>query len=412
MNKLQKLKPGIQAREQFPIFSSQLAETGKNLVFLDSAASSQKPSCVIDRLAAYLSNEHANIHRGAYTLSAKATESYELARKKVAEFIGAGNSSSIIFTRGTTESINLVAFAGQPLFGDEGLILLTQMEHHSNIVPWQLLSQRSGLKVKFTGVDSTGCFNKDEFLAAIREEKPKIIAITGLSNALGTETPLLEIISEARKVGSLVLVDAAQLAVHEKINVEELDVDFLAFSGHKIYGPTGIGALYAKPEHLEKMQPYQSGGDMIGEVTTEGSTWAEVPRKFEAGTPAIAEAIALQSALEFMDAFDWADIVEHDRQLVSQTLEALKNEGGVTLYGPAEPSSIISFNVDGVHAHDLSTVADSLNVNFRAGHHCAMPLMKLLGINSSARVSFGLYNSSEDIPALIEAIRKAKQMLL
>jgi len=402
---------GLELRPEFPIFSN---PAPRPLSYLDTAASSQKPSRVIDRLSHYLAHEHANIHRGAYGLSARATENYDIAKRKIAAFIGAPFEHCIVFTKGTTESVNLVAYAFEDHFKEGDTILLTLLEHHSNIVPWQLLSQRKKLNLVFTQITDDGALDLKDLKQKLTKHRPKLLATTHIANSLGTLVPLEEVLGEAKKVNCKVFLDAAQSAAHTRINVKSLDLDFMAFSGHKFYGPTGIGVLYAKEELLQQMKPFQAGGDMIRTVTTEGSTFAEFAQKFEAGTPAIAEAIAFGEAVDFLEELGVENIQKHEDNLFKQAFELLRKEAGVTLYGPAlkggAQASIISFNVDKIHPHDLSTVADEFNVQFRSGHHCAMPTLKRLGIPSSARISLGVYSDAQDFAALLEAIRHARKM--
>lgn len=408
---LPSLLPGEDARREFPIF---LRDWKRRLAYLDTAASSQKPRCVINRISCFYSEEHSNIHRGAYSLSAQATDRYEEARATTARFIGAPSPGNIVFTRGTTEGINLVARAYEKFFSPGDRVVLTLLEHHSNIVPWQLLAQRKKLKLIFADVDAHGQLDCQNLASIIRKERPKLVACTHISNALGTIVPVKDIVGLAHESGAKILIDAAQSIAHSVLNVQELDVDFLVFSGHKIYGPTGIGGLYAKAELLAEMDPFLGGGDMIREVTVDGSTWADAPAKFEAGTPPIAEAVAMGTAIEFIDSIGLERISAHEHKLFENAYELLSREPGITLYGPVtaglSQASILSFNLDGVHSHDLSTIADSFNVQFRAGHHCAMPLLKRLNIGSSARISFGVYSTAEDLPPLIEAIRYAKKL--
>ncbi len=406
------LQPGKNIRGHFPIYSKYTAEAP--LAYLDTAASSQKPAAVIDRLRDYLSFEHANIHRGAYKLSAKATEGYEHTRDLVAGFIGAGSSREIIFTRGTTEAINLVAYAFENYFKAGDVILLSLLEHHSNIVPWQLLAERKQLSIEWIEIDSNGALSVEDAKQKLKTLKPKLLAITQVANSLGSVVPIKELTAVAHEVGTVVLVDAAQSVVHTPINVVDLDCDFLALSGHKLYGPTGVGVLYGKARWLELMQPFQGGGDMIQSVTTRGSTYAAIPQKFEAGTPAIAEVIALAEAIGFVEQVGRTRLQEHESALFNKTWEIMKSEPGVKLYGPANvggaQASIISFNLEGVHPHDLSSVADQFNVQFRGGHHCAMPTLHKLGLQSSARISFGVYSDLEDILRLKEALRYARKL--
>ncbi|MBN8549980.1 MAG: SufS family cysteine desulfurase [Deltaproteobacteria bacterium] len=408
---LPSLLPGAEARKEFPIFSRHWQ---RRLSYLDTAASSQKPSCVIDRLTCFYSEEHSNIHRGAYSLSAEATLRYEEARNAIAKLLSARDARSIVFTRGTTEGINLVAHSYEKFLKQGDSILLTLLEHHSNIVPWQLLAARKGLQIVFAEVTDAGELRLDDLEKKITQYRPKLIACTQLSNALGTLVPVEHIIACGHAVGAKVLVDAAQSIAHSSIDVGAMDADFLVFSGHKLYGPTGIGVLYAKPELLEAMDPFLGGGDMIREVTTSGSTWADIPSKFEAGTPPIAEAVALGTAVEFIRSIGLDSIKAYEAALFQKAFDLLSREPGVTLYGPitkqGAQASILSFNVKNTHAHDLSTVADTFNVQLRAGHHCAMPLLQRLGIGSSARISLGVYSTEDDFPPLLEAIRHARDL--
>ena len=390
-------------------------ERGRELHYLDSAASTLKPGVVIDRLALYLSHEHANIHRGAYQLSATATENFERARARVASFVGSLSSRNIVFTRGATESINLVAYSLERWFNPGDRILLTLLEHHSNIVPWQLLAQRRGLKLEFVDLKSDASLDLDDFRGKLAQSRPRLCAFAHVANSFGSVLPVAEMLHSAKSAGSVTLLDAAQSIAHRRVNVQELGCDFAVFSGHKLYGPTGIGALYASDRMLAEMQPFQGGGDMISSVAVEASTWAEPPQKFEAGTPAIAEAIGLGTAVEFMESIGFERIISHERALFADMFESLRRETGVTVYGPAvnggAQDSIVAFNVQGVHAHDLASVADGFNVQIRAGHHCAMPALNRLGIRSSARASLGMYSCADDIAALIEAVRHARKML-
>lgn len=404
--------PGLPVRNEFPVFSRYRE---KPLAYLDTAASSQKPRAVIDRLSSYLSEEHANIHRGAYALSARATELYDQARKKVAAFLGAKSERSIVFTRGSTESINLVAHALENYFNPGDAILLTLLEHHSNIVPWQLLAQRRGIRVIFSDIRDNGLLDMDDFRSKLAQFKPRFVAVTQTANSLGTVTPLAEIIAISQQAGARVLVDAAQSAAHQKIDVAGLNCDFLVFSGHKLYGPTGCGVLYAREDMFSQMEPFQGGGDMIERVTVNGSTWAPYPQKFEAGTPAIAEAIALGTALDFITSIGIERIREHEQRLTERAWELFKTEGDIVLYGPGpeqgQQSSIIAFNLRGVHGHDLSTIADEkFNVQFRSGHHCAQPALDRLRISSCARISFGVYSDLQDVEALLSACKYARRI--
>jgi len=401
--------PGATARALFPIFSAH-----PGLAYLDTAASSQKPAAVIDRMDRYYRAEHANIHRGAYALSANATLNYEETRTKVAHFLNAASPSEIVFTRGATESINLVARCLDPFLSTGDSILLTILEHHSNIVPWQQLAARRNARVVFADVTAEGALNRQDFLAKLKESKPKIVGLTALSNALGTVIPVEELVAAAHEVGALVLIDGAQAVLHGVVDVRALNADFFVFSGHKLYGPTGVGVLYGKKAHLDRFEPFLGGGDMIRTVTVNGSTWADTPQKFEAGTPPIAEVIGLGAAIDFLNGIGVRAVQAYEEELFLYGWELLKGEPGVTVYGPkrvgGEQQSILSFNVGGVHAHDLSTIADSLKVQIRGGHHCAMPLLQRLGIPATARASLGLYTVKDDFQPLIEAIRRARKM--
>lgn len=410
---------GEKLREQFPIFAHQRALRGMPLSYLDTAASSQKPQRIINRISNYLATEHANIHRGAYTLSAGATDLYEAARATVKGYINASQCESIIFTKGATEAINLIASSYGELLHKGNTVLCTILEHHSNIVPWQLLAARRGTKVAFADIADDGTLD----LAALRKQiqliKPKLLAVTSLANALGTLVPLEEVIEIAHEHGVLVMVDACQSIAHMPVDVQKLGCDFLVFSGHKLYGPTGIGVLYGKKDLLEKMPPYQGGGDMIASVSVTGSTWAELPQKFEAGTPPIAEAIGLSEAIRFVESLGRPAIAAYEQTVLHYGYEALRQEPGVTIYGPinnptAAPrahASLLSFDVKGIHPHDLASIADSCNVQIRAGHHCAMPLLERLGLAGTARASVGVYSAPADFDALVHAIRKAKRVM-
>jgi cysteine desulfurase/selenocysteine lyase len=400
---------GLNIRAQFPIFN----QSGGHLAFLDSAASSQKPEVVVDRVANYLKFEHANIHRGAYRLSAYATEAYEAARKRVAQFLGAGDERSIVFGKNATEMINLVAYSYGEKLNSGDRILLTLLEHHSNIVPWQMLASRRGVKVDFAAINEDASLNLDDFRLKVREGRPKLVSFVAHSNAFGTVLPVKEMIEVAHSVGARVLVDATQYVVHSQVDVESLNADFLVFTGHKLYGPTGVGVLYGKPELLEEMGPFLGGGDMIEQVTTEGSTWAEIPRRFEAGTPAIAEVIGLATAIDFVQEIGLDRIAAHENAVHDYAIEQLSKEPGVKIYGPrgaGAQRSIVPFNVEGVHPHDLGTIFDSANVQIRAGHHCAMPALRALKLQATARASLAVYSDIEDIDALCFGIREARRI--
>jgi cysteine desulfurase/selenocysteine lyase len=398
-------------REDFPILKRRV--WGKPLVYLDNAATTQKPRAVIEAVRRYYTTSNANVHRGVYDLSERATRGYEEARARAARFLNAGDDSEIVFVRGTTEAINLVAQSfARPLLrrGDE--VLITVMEHHSNIVPWQMVCACTGAALKVVPVNGAGELD----LAAYGEHlslSTRLIAVTHVSNALGTINPVREMIRMAREKNIPVLVDGAQAAPHMKVDVRDLGCDFYAFSGHKVYGPTGIGVLYGKREHLEAMPPYQGGGDMILRVTFEKTTYNEIPYKFEAGTPNIAGAIGLCAALGYLEGIGQDAVAAHEQELLDYATEMVGKVPGVRLVGTArEKAGILSFVLEGVHPHDLGTVLDHEGVAIRSGHHCAMPLMDALGLPATARASFGMYNTRAEVDALVEGIWKAREVLL
>ncbi len=400
---------GNAIRKDFPIFDN----FSKRLSFLDSAASTQKPTCVIKRLLDFYSKEYSNIQRGAYDLSAIATKYYEDSREKVSKFINAKTKNSVVFTRGTTESINLVSYALENYFQEGDVILLSIAEHHSNLIPWQMLAKRKNLKLIFVNLDDKYNFDLDDYLKKIKKYSPKLVAMTMLSNVLGTIFPIEEIIKTAKECGALTLLDAAQFVSHFKIDIQKIDPDFLCFSGHKIYGPTGIGVLYGKEHLLEKMQPFQGGGEMIETVTKEYATYAKAPHKFEAGTPAIGEAIALGTAIDFVEKIGLESIKEHEKSIFLYAIEELYKLDELTIYSERtgkNKSSVISFNIDNVHPHDFSSIADSFGVQIRSGFHCAMPLLNSLNIDATCRISFGVYSDKEDIDALVDAIIESKKI--
>lgn len=413
--KPESFEPGAMARGLFPLFQTASVFQGAPVPhYLDTAATSQKPRMVIERLQTYLSTECANVHRGAYGLSERTTDNFEGARACVAKFLNAPSPNSIVFTKGTTESINLVASALEDYFHTGDVLMVTELEHHSNLVPWQLLAQRKKLELCALPIAADASLSLDVIRVELMRRKPKLLALTYVSNAFGTIVPAAEIVSIAKEAGCLVLLDAAQAAAHRPIDVAALGVDFLVFSGHKTYGPTGIGVLYVREALYELMKPYQGGGGMIQDVAIEASTWADPPHKFEAGTPPIAEAIALQTALEFIGAVGWQRILAHDEKLSAAAAGKLRAESAVTLYGPVAnggaSGAIVAFNLDGVHPHDLASVADTFNVQIRAGHHCALPALRKLGLQSTARASFGVYSTEDDIDALVTAIRHARKL--
>lgn len=395
-------------RKDFPIF--QRTVRGKRLIYLDSAATSQKPQCVIDAEREFYEQYNANVHRGAYLIAEEATAAYESAREKVAKFINAPNRDCIVFTRGTTEAINLVAYSwglANLREGDE--ILLTEMEHHSNIVPWQLIAERTGAKIKVVPITDDGLLDMDAF-ERLLTERVKIVAVTHVSNVLGTINPVHEICRKAHEVGAMVLVDGAQAAPHLPVDIQAIGCDFYALSGHKMCGPTGVGALYGRKELLEAMPPFLGGGEMIRTVTFERTTFNDVPYKFEAGTPPIAQAVGLGVAVDYLTKIGIERIRAHEVELVTYALERLREIDDITIYGAAPPEQrggVIAFNIGNIHPHDLATFLDAHGICIRAGHHCAQPLMRRLNVAATARASFYLYNTPDEIDALVEALQQA-----
>jgi cysteine desulfurase/selenocysteine lyase len=396
-------------RADFPIL--QQKAHGHKLVYLDNAATSQKPKAMIDAIVHYYEHENANIHRGVHYLSEIATEEYENARKVVQEFLHAAHPSEIIFVRSTTEAINLVAQTyGRTHVGAGDEVLITAMEHHSNIVPWQLLCEEKGAKLQIVPINDQGELLLDEF-EKLLGSRTKIVSLGHLSNALGTINPLAQIVSLAHAKGIPVLVDGAQAAPRLPVNVRELDCDFYAFSGHKAYGPTGIGILYGKLALLEKMPPYQGGGDMISSVTFEKTTYNKVPHKFEAGTPDMSGAVGLRAAIEYLNGLGMENIEKHEQELLAYATEKVSAIPGVRLIGTAkEKAGVLSFVMDGVHPHDIGTILDQDGIAIRTGHHCAQPLMDRFGVDATARASLGLYNTKEEIDALVQGIQKVQEV--
>lgn len=398
-------------RSDFPILARQVH--GKPLVYLDSAASAQKPQAVIDAVARAYSHEYANVHRGAYYLSEMATRAYEDAREKVHQFINAASPSEIVFTKGATEAINLVASSYGRAFikaGDE--IVLSAAEHHSNIVPWQMLRDATGCVLKVAAMEPDGGFDLEAF-AAVIGPKTRLVAVAHVSNVLGTILPVREIAALAHTVGAKVLLDGCQGIVHQAVDVQDLACDFYVFSGHKLYGPTGIGVLWAKPDLLDTMPPYQGGGDMIESVSFEKTTWAPAPAKFEAGTPPIVGAIGLGAAIDYLNGLDRVAAQAHEEDLLRYAMTALAQVPGVKLIGTARHKAAVqSFVMEGAHPHDLATVLDRSGVCVRAGHHCAQPLMDLLNVSATTRASFALYNTRAEVDALVTALRRAQEVLL
>ncbi|HEU5229455.1 MAG TPA: cysteine desulfurase [Ktedonobacteraceae bacterium] len=398
-------------RNDFPILSRQVH--GKPLVYLDSTASSQKPTSVIEAMDHYYRTYHANVHRGVYELSEEATAAMERARLKVARFINARQSKQVIFTRNTSESINLVAYSwgGEQIHAGD-LIILTEMEHHSNLVPWQLLAKRTGARLEFVPVSDDGLLRLDVYQQLLQQQ-PKLVAFSQMSNVLGTIYPAREMIAQAHLAGAIVLVDGAQSVPHLPVDVQELDVDFLCFSAHKMLGPTGIGVLYGKRELLEAMPPFMGGGDMIRKVGLRESSWNDLPWKFEAGTPAIAEAIGFGAAIDYLNALGMTAVMQHEREITAYAMEQLQTVPELTIYGPdaSQRGGVISFTLGDIHPHDLASILDQeAGVAVRAGHHCAQPLMERLGLAATARASFYVYTIKEEVDTLVQGLHKARQI--
>ena len=396
-------------RQDFPILSREVY--GKPLIYLDNAATTQKPLSVLDAMRDEYLNVNANVHRGVHYLSQQATDLHEAAREKVRQFINARKTEEIVFTRGTTEAINLVASSfceSQMQAGDE--VLVTEMEHHSNIVSWQLQAQKRGIVVRHLTITDDGRLDLSSLTSHLTS-RTKLVSVAHVSNVLGTVNPVEEIIKIAHEHGIPVLVDGAQSAPHFKVDVQTMDCDFFAFSGHKMYGPTGIGVLYGKEEWLEKLPPYQGGGEMIDKVTWEKTTFERLPFKFEAGTPDYVATHGLAKAIEYIDAIGFEAIQQHEQELTCYCMEQLQTIDGMKIYGPAEGrDAVVSFNVGDIHHLDMGTLLDRLGIAVRTGHHCAQPLMDRLGISGTVRASFALYNTKEEIDALVAGIRRVSQM--
>jgi len=391
-------------RADFPILSREVH--GKPLVYLDNGASAQKPKAVLDAVARAYSETYANVHRGVHYLSATSTTAFEKARESARRFVNAQSSDEIIFTKGGTEAINLVASSLGAEIGPGDEIILSEMEHHSNIVPWHFLRERTGAVLKWVPLTEEDTIDLAAF-ADLLSPKTKLVAVTHMSNVLGTRTPIAEIVRLAHSAGARVLIDGCQGAVHGSVDVQELDCDFYVTTGHKLYGPSGIGFLYGKLEHLKHMRPYQGGGEMIGIVTKETLTYAAPPHRFEAGTPPIVEAIGLGAALDYLGMLDQAAIAAHEAALLAHATEELERLDGVRLFGRApDKGPIVTFDVDGAHPHDVSTILDRLGIAVRAGTHCAQPLMERLGIPASTRASFAFYNTHEEVEALVRGVAK------
>ena len=398
-----------QVRAEFPILAQEV--NGRPLVYLDNGATSQKPRRVIDAIRHYYESDNANVHRGLHALSERATNAYEGARDTVRAFLNAADRREVVFVRSATEGLNLIAQSwARPRLAPDDEILVTTMEHHSNIVPWQLVCRHTGARLRVAPIHDSGELDMEAF-AQLVNERTRIVAVAHVSNALGTVNPVGEIVEMAHAAGAVAVLDGAQAAAHEAIDVRALDCDFYVFSSHKCYGPTGVGALYGRAEVLEGMEPYQGGGDMIRTVSFEESTWSDLPCKFEAGTPNIAGAIGLGAAIEFMTGLGMDAIAAHEREVLEYATEALGAMDGIRIIGTArEKAGIVSFVVEGVHPHDVGTIVDRHGVAIRAGHHCAMPLMKRYGVPATSRASLGAYNTRADIDALVESLHEVKEI--
>jgi cysteine desulfurase/selenocysteine lyase len=403
----------VAVKADFPILNQAPADGRPPLVFLDTAASSQKPQVVIDALDHYYRQTNANIHRGVYDLSEQATAAYEEARRKVATYINASKPRECIFVRNATEAINLVARSWGGVNLSEGdLVVFTEMEHHSNIVPWQMIAEEKGARLGFIRITADGHLDQGSF-DALLAQRPKLVAMTHVSNSLGTVNPIKEMIAKAHDAGAVVVIDAAQSAPHVPIDVRDLDCDFLALSGHKMLAPMGVGVLYGKQELLQAMPPYQGGGSMIRKVTLERTTWADLPQRFEAGTPSVGDAVALGVAIDYLNGIGLDNVWAHEHALVANAMVKMADLPGVTIFGPGPDehrAGVISFTVDGIHPHDVAAILDEHNVAVRAGHHCTQPLMRALGVVATTRASFYVYNTPEDVDRLIEGIQAAQRV--
>jgi len=397
--------------KDFPILQREV-HPGKKVIYLDSAATSQKPQQVIDTMNDYYLQSNANIHRGIHFLAEEATDKYEAARGKTAEFIKANKTEEIIFTKNTTESINLVSYSwGRKNLNNGDVVILTEMEHHSNLVPWQMLAQEKGIQLEFIPVTSDGLLDMEDYEELLKLE-PKLVSVVHMSNVLGTINPVKEIISKAHEVGALVLLDGAQSAPHIPVDVVDLDVDFYAFSSHKMCGPTGLGVLYGKEEILLEMPPFLGGGDMIKRVSLRSFTPNSLPHKFEAGTPMIAEVIGFGAAIDYLNSIGMRAIAEHEQELIKYAIERLEEFPGVWIFGPEaeKKGGVAAFTLEGVHPHDVSQILDREGIAVRAGHHCAMPLHEKHNIIATSRASFYIYNQKEDVDRLIEGLYKVKEI--
>lgn len=400
----------IQAiRNDFPILHQEV--NGKPLIYMDNGASTQKPQVVIDAIVNYYTNTNANVHRGVHTLSQLATDQFEASRETVRKHINASSIKEVVFTKGATESLNLVANCFAPFVKQGDNIIISTIEHHSNIVPWQLLAQRVGAELRFIPVFDNGELDLEAF-KSMRDENTKMVAVNHVSNALGTVNPIKEIADLAHEVGAAICVDGAQAAPHMKIDVQELNADFYAFSGHKVYAPTGIGILYGKEDWLEKMPPYQGGGEMIKEVTLQKSTWADLPFKFEAGTPHIEGVIGLMAAIDYINNIGLDTIADYENELLVYATDKLSEIEGLKIVGTARnKASVISFIIEGIHPFDIGMILDKLGIAVRTGHHCTQPVMDRFGIPGTVRASFSFYNTQEEIDRLAEGVERARIML-
>lgn len=398
-------------RDQFPILRPNAR--GERIAYLDSAASSQKPEAVLSAMQTYYQNDYANVHRGVYRLAEQSTEAYDQARNQVARFFGVDDAGQIIFVRNTTEAINLVAQSwGSANLSEDDTIVTSVMEHHSNLVPWQLAAERTGASMEFIGLDGEGRLNLDDLDSYLATGTVKIVALTHVSNMLGTINPVEAVIERAHRAGALVLIDGAQSAPHMPVDLASLGADFYACSGHKMCGPMGSGILFGRRAILESMPPYMGGGDMIRTVGLRESTWADLPAKFEAGTPSVADAVGMGAACEFLSEITLETIHEHEAELTAYAFEQLQELPEITIYGPqpSERAGVIAFNFGDVHSHDVATILDESNVAVRAGHHCTQPLHAQLGITASARASFYAYNTREDVDQLVDGLRRIRSI--
>jgi cysteine desulfurase/selenocysteine lyase len=393
-------------KADFPVLDS-------GVHFLDSGASSQKPIPVLEAMDHFARTSYANVHRGAYKLSVASTDAYEAARTRVAEFINAPISEEVIFTRGATTALNMVAFGwGMEHLSEGDVVLATEMEHHANLVPWQMVTKRTGAKLEHVSITGEGRLDMAD-LAAKMSPQVKVVAVTGMSNVLGTMPDIPAIAESAHRHGARLVVDAAQLVPHSAVDVQALGADFVAFSSHKMLGPTGIGVLWGRMDALEETEPFEGGGEMISDVTLHDATWADIPHRFEAGTPPIIEAVGLHAAIDYLDSIGMDQVFRHDQELTAIALTRLGDVPGVSIQGPSDldrRGGVISMTMDGVHAHDLATILDEQGVAVRAGHHCAKPLMRCLGVNATARASFYVYNEESDIDALVAGMRRAGEI--